>query len=768
MRAQARSRQAMLLVSVLASFILPVGVLGGGASPLLASAGAYANPSPTSYSTSGSLPDARVYEQVSPVRKNGNYVASGGITATEHAGYAVAAADGNALLFLGSGAMGDASSSVLGPYVSHRAAAAWGTSSATPPQLGVVSTFGSPTTLVPGSDFMRFAFGVFNGATRYSPEQPAGPSASVNLYTSSNPFLSPAWLGKPAMEDPLPVPGENGRNDFLVAGVAPTMRSVYFEYSGTLTAQDEARAANVGGGTGEREAAPWGFYEWRDGVLGSAGVLPGGTTSPFGAVPAALAGDLHHSPWQAANFDNEVSADGSRAFFVSPDPAASTVTDQVPCEEEGPCTAEPPQLYVRETAPNGSKRTILLSQSQIPGHLGEPAPNGAASVLDADIQEGGNEGDRTYVYGSADGTHAFFTSKDALTQLAPNDSSLKEYDFNLQTGVLTWLPGVGGPIVAAARDGSDFLFKSTATSPAELDLWRAGAGGGSITPVTQLPQPIEPPSEERRYFGILGIEARASASGADFVFDTNSPLPGGFTNQLGFAEVYRYDVSSNTLACVSCAPAGVTPSGNAFVSYDNRGGSNDKPRSTIDTRVISSDGSRVFFDTPDQLVPWDSNGKRDVYEWENGTVHLLSSGKSSEDTFYLDNSESGDDAFFNTTEGLVRSDRDGAYDAYDARVPRPGDQPPPAPAPCQPGNCQSPPEAPPGLATPASESFDGMGNLPPQPPASKPPPKPLTRAQKLEKAMVACRHKPKGARHRCQAQARRRYGAHRRAARSRK
>lgn len=752
------------VAALVTSLILPVGLTGiGPGNVLLTSAAAYAVPSPTAYAKSPGLPDARVYEQVSPPSKTGNYVASGGTRATEGAGYAAAAAGGEALAFLGSGALGNSASSVLGPYVARRGASGWTTSSATSPQLDVTSAFGSPTSLVPSADFSQFAFGAFRGATRYSPEQPAGPAGSVNLYLTTDPFAAPVWLGKPAIESSIPLPGQNRRNDFLIAGASPSLSTVYFEFSGTLVAEDESRAPNVGNGTGAAETAPWGFYEWNEGALSSAGILPSGSASPFGAVPAALAGD-RHSPagWQAEDFNNEVSSDGSRAFFVSPDPVASTVTSSGSCEEaeeeeEGTCSTEAPQLYVRETAPGGAKSTILISQSQLPGHLGEPSPTGPVAVADAPIQNGGPR-DVSYVYGAADGKQAFFASRDRLTTSAPEDASPKEYRFELSTGTLTYLPGVVGPIVSSARDGSSFIFKNTATSPLELDLWREGTGGGRITQIAQLPEPTGVGSEEAPYLGHLGVEARASTGGSVYVFDTNSPIEGGFNNQFGYGELYRYDVASDALTCVSCAPTGVTETGHALISYDNNGGSNDKPRSTFDTRVISSDGSRVFFDTPDALVPWDSNGKRDVYEWDNGTIYLLSSGTSTEDAFYLDNSESGNDVFFNTTEGLVPIDADGAYDAYDARVPRPGDRQPLA-EPCQLGDCQSPPSGARSSEAPASAAFEGLGNLTPVGESPSPGPKALTRAQKLAKALAACRKKAKRKRRSCQAHARKLYGA---------
>jgi hypothetical protein len=478
--------------------------------------------------------------------------------------------------------------------------------------------------------------------------------------------------------------------------------------------------------------------------------------SPFGAVPAAVAGNEHHggSEWQATDFNNEVSADGSRAFFVSPDPVSSSVTDAGACTAEPPCTTAPPELYVRETAPDGSKTTLLVSRSQLSGHVGEAAPDGPVRIADAPVR--GAAIDRTYVYASPDGSQAFFASRDRLTEAAPEGMAVKEYAFNVDSGVLTYLPGVSGPIVAASRDGSRFIFKNTATTPEELDLWSAGPNGGSVAQVAKLPPPAE---VGEPYLGAVNVEGRASTDGSVFVFDTNAPVPGGFNNQAGYGEVYRYDARANTLTCVSCAPAGVAQTGNAFISYDNGGGTDAKPRSTLDSRVISADGSRVFFDTPSRLVPQAANGKRNVYEWEGGKDYLISSGTSAENAFYLDNSESGNDVFFNTTDGLVAADTDGAYDAYDARVPRPGDTPPPPAAPCQGDACQGSSEFSSQLPAPASATLSGQGNLMPQPEQKVGSARTkLTRAQKLALALRACRKLPPKKRTSCELVARRYLG----------
>jgi hypothetical protein len=145
-------------------------------------------------------------------------------------------------------------------------------------------------------------------------------------------------------------------------------------------------------------------------------------------------------------------------------------------------------------------------------------------------------------------------------------------------------------------------------------------------------------------------------------------------------------------------------------------------------RVLSADGRRLFFDSFDALLPRDTNGKEDVYEWEAassqadceekgaelyvassaGCLSLISSGQSPQDSEFLDANPSGDDAFFTTSAGLLPQDP-GLIDVYDARANGGLPAPPEPPGPCQGEACQSA-AAPPNDPTPASASFRGAGN----------------------------------------------------------
>ena len=148
------------------------------------------------------------------------------------------------------------------------------------------------------------------------------------------------------------------------------------------------------------------------------------------------------------------------------------------------------------------------------------------------------------------------------------------------------------------------------------------------------------------------------------------------------AELFRYSAPDEELTCVSCNPTGLPPSGSGYIALGTeRRFRTDGRHSTFLTRNLSADGDRVFFDSPDALVPTDTNGVNDVYEWEaegsgscesksqdGGCIYLLSSGTSPDPSWFGDASANGDHAFLFTDQQLVPSDHDQLYDIYDAGV----------------------------------------------------------------------------------------------------
>lgn len=658
---------------------------------------------PSSRSGVSGLPDGRVYEQVSPPNKYGNQVKLGGV--------GFVAGDGEAVMYVGEGALAEASSyaPLTGLYVSRRTSRDWTTRSAMPiPAVGVgahgeeenVGLSSIPTQILVSSDLSHLAFGTWGHQPFMGAPDEGG--FNNNLYLEGpDPFAEPEWIGRSLVEGEPGGTGENGgfSPSFFVGGT-PDLSTIYFFYGGSLF----PGASHL--------------YEYRDGVLSDAGALPEGEQSTGSAFPAARL--VTESGENAGNtapgaYDNEVSADGSHLFFI---------------REDGAGTLE---LYVLVTAADGTQSTTLVSQSQLPGHVGEPAPHGPFGMPSTEWLNGGPfeepkglSSPPGYVFASPDGSHAFFQSVDRLTEGAPEGGAVKTYDFDVETKTLEYVPRVVGSIVSVSAGGASLVFENTATSPFELDRWTAGAGGGSVTPIVQLPAP----ATTNACVSVLCVgPAYTSADGSVVVFSTESPIAGfndggahlaaifGGSTQYPNKEIFRYDASSNELSCLSCPPVEVTPSGNAVISemqeFLNSPGTTGGEIVTEPGRGMSADGSRVFFDTPDALVARDVNGARDVYEWENGVVYLISSGRSAEPSRLVGSSESGRDVFFKTAEGIALGDTDEGYDVYDARIPRPGDTLPPAALPCQGDTCQGSPSTPNLLSAPASATFSGVGNLTP-------------------------------------------------------
>lgn len=697
--------------------------------PQAASAYATIAPPPTPSPASG-LPDGRVYELVSPADKYGyqaGAIARDDTSPFDHVQvrFSVASPDGDAVAYGSEGPVGDVNAAGLNKtFVAERTLKGWKSRSTEArglEQAGELSLLAqTPNAIDYTPDLSHMAY-VVKGA-----QVPGAPHKGYqNIYLmGSNPLEAPTWL----MESVAGVGSPTSYTPEIV-GMTPDASVVYIAYQNAVLPQDAARVPGS-----------WGLYAYRAGALTEVGVLPDGNVPAAGAQPVATstyaelsASDTVGRPGEndPASLDNQLSEDGRRLFFVSSG-----------------------QVYVHEMAADGGERSILVSASHLPGHVGEPALDGAVlfenMTRNDDVGPIMHKNAPTYAYASSDGSHVFFQSSDQLTSDAPSGPGLKAYDFSVDTEALEYLPGVAlRGIAAATKDGKSFAFVDNSTTPQTLDLWSAGNGGGKVTQIAQLPGE-----------GFVG-PARFSADGSVFVFQAQAPIAG--FNDAESEQIYRYDTSSNELGCVSCPPAGVRPSGGSYLSVIDQHVSAFYPETTDqsvnDDRGISADGSRVFFASPDPLVSRDTNGDYDTYEWENGKVLLISSGTSANYSLFLDNSESGGDVFFATSDELVPGDNDAGFDVYDARIPRPGDNPPPAAVPCSGEVCQGPPSVPNLLGSPPSATFNGAENLTEQPYVkAKSTPKRLTNAQKRSQALRVCRKlasKPK--RHLCERRARKRY-----------
>jgi hypothetical protein len=455
------------------------------------------------------------------------------------------------------------------------------------------------------------------------------------------------------------------------------------------------------------EGGPWQAYYSAGGQMTLVCVLPDGTavggncsggssvdgTSPDLNILANVAGALSTDATKAYWTDSGAAVSGSGAVYLRINPGAPQGGGES-CEENKACTVEvsgtvtgEPSHFLAAT-PGGQRALFVVNAEPGKGDLYQ-FTLGEGSTLIASKVVG-------VAGASTDLSRIYLISEEAL------DSGAE----------------AGKPNLYLAEGGA---FSLIATLSKE-DVNGAVPDDSSPKPVFHA--------------------ARATPAGGALAFISTEPLTGYDNTDLesgeADSEVYLYRASSGGPVCISCNPGGARPHGRVLrgaPAFTESPGflptAASLPMSTVQLhipRALSEDGQRLFFNSYDTLLPRDTNGKEDVYEWESavgesqceelgadlyvasaeGCLSLISSGQSGQDSEFADASSSGDDVFFITNASLLPRDP-GLYDAYDARVGG-GIAEPEPPEICQGETCKPPPISP-ETQTPSSSAYEGPGDL---------------------------------------------------------
>lgn len=454
-------------------------------------------------------------------------------------------------------------------------------------------------------------------------------------------------------------------------------------------------------------------------------------------------------------------------------------------------------------APSGSLAVWSGESGECTGHLYVRDIDKAVTAQVDEVQGGTGLGapDAIYQDASVGDQHVFFTDSQRLmagstgTQngvggATTNSADLYEYAFDptsdtgnivdmtvpTHTGEAAGVQGVlgvaeNGSLVYAVASGvltKEVNTEGAAAQPGEDNLYLLENVGGTWRAKFIATLSKEDGNDWNEEVG--QATARVSPNGRWLAFMSNRSLT-GYDNRDRFSgaadeEVFLFDASAARLICASCNPTGARPAGmelhglqlgvaplidSEFEWQEGQWLSGALPVrygiglsgtiSVYQPRYLS-DGGRLFFNSAEALVPQDTNGTVDVYEYEpiangevaasdscsetsptfsasaGGCIDLVSGGSGSNESVFVDASENGDDVFFETAARLAGSDIDTAYDVYDAHV-------------CGVGAswaCASPPaesvlscelastckaSMPPGGAAGvlASEALEGLGNL---------------------------------------------------------
>jgi hypothetical protein len=694
------------------------------------------------------LPDCRAYELVSPPNKKGGDVMA-------DTGRVRVAVDGRAASFSSLTGFGDVRGmGIATDYISERdtnpnpGTNGWATHAITPPLQPMVLIAGSRglDSTWSGDFSPDLSTGIFRAWSPVTNED-VNVASVVNLYRRED--LRTAGAGHYQLVTPCPVCGSPLNPLLMLLRLGPPeLVEASADFSHVLVQSNFALTEDTT--TGQPN-----LYDWTGGELHPVGILPDNACG----TPPCLAG---------GSTDNGVGGYGTHA--ISTDGSRITFTD-----------ASSGQIYQRindnETVQvSASERTDCADHNPCNG-TPEPDPNGTQPAI--------------FALASTNGTRVFFTTTEQLTNDDNNPvTDLYMWDATRPTGQrLTRLSVDNEPadppsdvigVLGASDDGTEVYFAAqgqlVAGEPSGITprifAWHDGASP-SLSYVGEMAASGADLLRDAFGQGSAGLRvSRVTPDGEHLLFMSHSgqgllSAHGGVDIDQthcsgGCAALYLYSAGSDTLACASCDSHGTPPTTDADTAV--RQGTGAAASSAHLAHSLSDDGRWVFFNTSEALVPQDTNGQTDAYEYDSvtGKVYLLSSGEDGSPSYSLGASPDGSNAMIFTRQRLSGWDVDGAGDLYDVRVNGGFPEPPALPAGCQGDACQP---APLSLndPTPASASFTGLGN----PTVSVVPvvrAKSLTRAQRLAKAIRTCGRERGRKRIVCESRARKRYGGKSRAA----
>jgi hypothetical protein len=682
----------------------------------------------------GGLADCRAYEQASPVDKNNNNAAG-------NTGMVQASASGDAITFITAGYIPNTpgTGNQRGHYIARRSGGDWSIGSIEPsPSYG---------------HFIRpFGWAAEAGMASVTDASEPGGRHQLVYRSPEGDYKVLARFSYLQSEEEIEAEGTVLAR-FSIAGVSADGSKVFIEDNRGMLGQGAvAKKHNV--------------YVWNreTGDLGLASVLPdpacgappctppeGAFAGPynwFGGNPRTGGVGLASRSEYYVRDIHAVSTDGERLFFTAGGtgqlylrehpaaPDASTV--RVSESQGGPSEGEKSAAFM-EATPDGSTVFFTSCQKLTPDSTAVSTPSsvfcgaaqgtndlyayhvGSGTLTDLTPDPTDERGAEVQgmVGASADGSYVYFVANGDLDGGGPaklgNCARSGEFVFGEECNLYVWHEGQTRLVAVLDAEG-----EGTGTV----------SGASDATDWYPLIKGVEGNQEKT---------ARVSANGT-LLFRSQRQL-GSYQNE-GVPELYRYRPGDSQPACVSCSPTNAPPVGPALLqSFEMVGlGPSSTP---YQTRVLSADGTRVFFESADKLVPADTNGDRgcpivsdlggtgkspaclDVYEWEangapggtchsgavnGGCIYLISTGTSPSPAYFADASASGRDAFFLSTDQLVPQDGDTLYDVYDASEGGGLASQQTPPPPCEGEGCRGQGTSVPPASGAATASFAGPGN----------------------------------------------------------
>ena len=653
-------------------------------------------------SFSAALPDCRAYEMVSPLDKNnGDIVVLGEFTTGLPATIYQSSTSGERLTFGAVRAFGDVQSAPwTSQYLSARGPQGWNSEAISPPR----TTPDLQTVDLNDTEFKMFSPDLCDAWLRSQTDLPLAAGALEgypNLYRDSlcgERGYEALSTAEPPHVAPYPTSAQY-RSLELQGLSGDGSVSIY-------VANDNLTPDAPNNSVGRLQL----YRRGEDGQTRFVCFLPNGKASLVDCTAGGFGGILPFFGGGKSRYSNvqgAISADGSRVYWTA--------------------GKGPGQIYLRLNA----------GQAQSKVSAGDCTEAEKACTLA--VSETVSPEPARFWSAALDGSKAIFTISEK-----GDVSDLYEFDAEADGTSTLIAKGVKG-VLGTSENASRVYFTSTEVlgegaveGDPNLYLYEAGEAGGIVF-IGALASADESSSFAAVSKNPSLRRSRVSPDGRHVAFMSSASLTGydsvdarvGKTD----AEVYLFDADTQKLVCASCNPSGARPVGvnlgRENLPFWAAGSLSVWQNELYATRALSDDGSRLYFESSDALIPADTNGVMDVYQWQEadsgdctvqspvfstqngGCVDLISSGQSPRDSSFVDASPDGSDVFIATLSSLLPQDY-GLVDIYDAREGGGYPPQPNPPAACEGEACQGP-LVPPSDPTPASSAYEGPGN----PPAAK-------------------------------------------------
>lgn len=264
---------------------------------------------------------------------------------------------------------------------------------------------------------------------------------------------------------------------------------------------------------------------------------------------------------------------------------------------------------------------------------------------------------------SADGTKAFFSTEESLVSV-DTDRESDVYMRDLAKGTTTLVsqgegacaPACGNGLAesnfaAVTESGAKVFFVSeeqlaAADGDETVDVYERDLVAGTTALVSAGGSPCPPGCGNGEFPATLrGI----AANGSRAFFATFEQLVNADTDTA--IDIYERELPAGPTTLVSQGSASCAPGcGNGSAPAVFAG--------------ASADGSKVFFETNEGLVPADTDGANDVYQRSAGVTTQVSDGTQVQPSNLVAISEDGSRALLVTAEPLVAGDVNGSNDVY--------------------------------------------------------------------------------------------------------